>query len=391
VEYSQQQLAVKNRRRSVAKPLFEVRGLRVAVADDRHSIRGGVGPVTDDGEQLPPGWVELLSGVSFSVNEGEVLGLVGESASGKSLMLMGAFGLLSSGARVIGGTSVYRGYEYQPFHPWQGEDDRRSRKEKKQRRIAGTSVAGYNDDEWSRLVGTEVGFMFQNPVGAWTPDLAIGEQSGEALMEHTDMSSEEITDRVYDALGEVYLPRSRRLFGAFRHQLSRGMAQRAMLAAAITKTPSLLIADEPLNGLDAPVAAGIMDLIQDMQKRRGMAMIFITHDLASVARIADRVAVVYGGQIIEQASVDEIFHHPKHPYTSGLIGSIPGLSSGRLHQIEGEAPLLVDLPRDTCPFVERCGYATDVCRTQNTDLTRIGEADVRCHYAADLDLPGIGS
>jgi len=373
----------------VFRPLFEVRGLRVAVADDRNALRNGVGPVTDDGEQLPPGWVELLSGVSFSVNEGEVLGLVGESASGKSLMLMGAFGLLSSGARVIGGTSIYRGYEYQPFHPWKGEDDRRSRKEKKQRRIAGTSVAGYNDDEWSRLVGTEVGFMFQNPVGAWTPDLAIGEQSGEALTEHTDLSSEEITERVYDALGEVHLPRSSRLFGAFRHQLSRGMAQRAMLAAALTKSPNLLIADEPLNGLDAPVAAGIVDLIQDMQKRRGMAMIFITHDLASVARIADRVAVVYGGQIVEQASATEIFHHPRHPYTSGLVGSIPGTAPGRLHQIEGEAPLLVDLPRDRCPFVERCKHAIDICRSGDPAPSVVGASEVRCHLASDLDLPGV--
>ena len=239
------------------------------------------------------------------------------------------------------------------------------------------------------MVGTEVGFMFQNPVGAWTPDLGIGEQSGEALTEHTDMAPEEITERVYDALGEVHLPRSRRLFGAFRHQLSRGMAQRAMLAAALTKAPSLLIADEPLNGLDAPVAAGIIDLIQDMQKRRGMAMIFITHDLASVARIADRVAVVYGGQIVEQASVGEIFHHPKHPYTSGLIGSIPGISTGRLHQIEGEAPLLVDISHDRCPFVERCEHATDICYSDNPAVSVVGDSQVRCHHGSDLDLPGL--
>jgi oligopeptide/dipeptide ABC transporter ATP-binding protein len=375
----------------VPKPLFEVKGLRVAVADDRHSIQTDMGPVTADGEQLSSGWVELLSGVSFAVNEGEVLALVGESASGKSLMLMGAFGLLSSGARVIGGTSTYRGHEYQPFHPWFGEDDKRSRKEQKQRRIAGTAVAGYNDDEWARLIGTEVGFMFQNPVGAWTPDLVIGDQSGEALGEHTDLSDEEITVRVYDALGEVNLPRSSRLFGAFRHQLSRGMAQRAMLAAAITKTPRLLIADEPLNGLDAPVAAGIMDLIQDMQKKRGMAMIFITHDLASVARIADEVAVVYGGQIVEQSSVSEIFHHPKHPYTSGLIGSIPGASTGRLSQIEGEAPLLVDLDRSACSFVERCRYATDICRAGSPGVSSVGASQVRCYHAGELDLPGVKS
>lgn len=373
----------------MSRPLFEVTDLRVAVADERRSMAGGVGPVTDDGEQLGPGWVELIAGVSYSVNAGEVLGLVGESASGKSLLLMGAFGLLSQGARVIGGTTTYRDHEYRPFHPWEGDGDDRSRREHKERRIAGTTVAGYSDDVWARLVGTDIGFMFQNPVGAWTPDLVIGEQSGEVLNEYTDLSSEEIEQRVYDALGEVKLPRSSRFFGAFRHQLSRGMAQRAMLAAALIKAPHLLIADEPLNGLDASVAAGIMDLIQDMQQTRNMAMIFITHDLASVARIADRVAVVYGGQIVEQASATEIFHHPRHPYTSGLIGSIPGVSSGRLRQIDGEAPLLVDLDRSGCSFVDRCAYATDVCRTRNPEVSQVGESEVRCHRATELDLPGI--
>jgi dipeptide transport system ATP-binding protein len=352
-------------------------------------MAGGKGPVTDDGEQLGSGWVELLPGVSYSVDEGEVFALVGESASGKSLMLMGAFGLLSSGARVIGGMSIYRGHEYQPLHPWRGEDDERSRKEKKQRRIAGTAIASYTDNEWARLVGTEVGFMFQNPVEAWTPDLVIGQQSGEALSQHTALSPEEIEERVYDALGEVDLPRSERLFGAFRHQLSRGMAQRAMLAAALTKAPHLLIADEPLSGLDASVAANIMELIRDMQEKRNMAMIFITHDLASVARIANRVAVVYGGQIVELASVSDIYHHPKHPYTAGLIGAIPGASSKRLSQIEGEAPLLVDLDRSACSFTDRCPYATDLCRAQSPEVTVVGRSEVRCHNATELTLAGV--
>lgn len=373
----------------MSKPLFEVTGLRVAIADDRHAIAGGDGPVTDDGEQLGPGWVEILSGVSYSVDEGEVLALVGESAAGKSLMLMGAFGLLSSGARVIGGTSVYLGHSYQPLHPWTGQDDKRSRKEKRQRRIAGTAAAGYTDSEWARLVGLEVGFLFQNPVGAWTPDLVIGEQSGEALDVHTDLTQEEVEQRVFDALGEVSLPRSRRMFGAFRHELSRGMAQRAMLAAALTKAPRLLIADEPLNGLDAPVAAGIMELILEMQRSRNMAMIFITHDLASVARIANRVGVVYGGEIIEQASVVDIFHEPKHPYTAALIGAIPGASRGRLSQIDGEAQQLIDMDRTGCSFAQRCPHATDLCRGQRPEVTVVGGSEVRCHFAGDLSLDGV--
>ncbi|GMQ94106.1 MAG: ABC transporter ATP-binding protein [Acidimicrobiia bacterium] len=371
------------------KSLFEVKDLRVAVADD-HSLTMRVpGPVTDDGEALQSGWVEALSDVSYSVEESEVLGLVGESASGKSLMLMGAFGLLSSGARVIGGTTRYRDHDYKPFHPWLGEDDEPSRRERKQRRTAGTAGARYTDDEFARLIGTEVGFLFQNPIGSWTPDLVIGEQSGEVLEQHSDLSAEEIEDRVYDALGEVNLPKSSRLFGAFRHQLSRGMAQRAMLAAALTKGPHLMIADEPLNGLDASVAAGIMELFREMRDKRGMAMVFITHDLAAVASIADRVAVVYGGEIVEQAPVADIYHDPKHPYTAGLIGSIPGASEGRLSHIEGEAPLLVDIDRRSCPFAPRCKFATDICRSVAPSASIVGSSEVRCHHAEELDLPGI--
>lgn len=369
------------------KSLFEVEGLRVAVADD-HSLVRGVS-VTDDGEALEPGWVEVLSGVSYSVEEGEVLGLVGESASGKSLMLMGAFGLLPSGTRAIGGTTRYRGHEYRPFHPWTGVDEESWRRDLEQRRIAGTAVVRYTDDVFARLVGTDVGFVFQNPIGSWTPDIAIGEQSGEALDEHTDLSVEEIAERVYEALGEVNLPKSSRLLRAFRHELSRGMAQRAMLAAALIKDPHLMIADEPLSGLDPPVAAAIMDLFRDMRDRRNMAMVFVTHDLGAVARIADRVAVVYGGEIVEVAPVDDIFHHPKHPYTSGLVGSIPGVIPGRLRAIDGEAPRLVDVDQGMCTFSERCTYATGICRTVAPGATAVGHSEVRCHHAADLDLLGI--
>lgn len=371
------------------KPLFEVNDLRIAVADSHSLARRVPGPVTDDGEALQTGWVEALSGVSYSVDEGEVLGLVGESASGKSLMLMGAFGLLSSGARVIGGTTRYRDHEYKPFHPWLGEDDEPSRRERTQRRIAGTAVARYTDDEFARLIGTEVGFLFQNPIGSWTPDLVIGEQSGEVLEQHTELSAEDIEERVYNALGEVNLPKSSRLFGAFRHQLSRGTAQRAMLAAALTKGPYLMIADEPLNGLDASVAAGIMELFREMRDKRGMAMVFITHDLAAVASIADRVAVVYGGGIVERAPVAEIYHDPRHPYTAGLIGSIPGASEGRLSQIEGEAPLLVDIDRGSCSFAPRCTFATDICRSVAPRTSIVGASEVRCHHAEELDLPGV--
>jgi len=181
------------------------------------------------------------------------------------------------------------------------------------------------------------------------------------------------------------------MLGAFRHELSRGMAQRAMLAAALTKTPSLLIADEPLNGLDTPVAAAIMDLIKDMQTKRDMAMVIVTHDLAAVAGIADRVVVLYGGEIVEDAPVVDLYHRPKHPYTSGLIGSIPGVSRGRLRHIEGEAPRLVDITRKACSFADRCPFTTAICRSSHPELRVVSDSLVACHHATGEGLPGIGA
>lgn len=370
-------------------PIFQVSDLRIAVFDQEISMTGVPGPYTESGDQLGHGWVEVIPKVSFEVMEGESLALVGESASGKSLTLMGPFGLLSPGARVIGGETRYRDLTYRPGGAVFDPDTKRSRSERKRAGVAGTVVDNLSDDAWAKAIGTEVGFLFQNPIGSWTPVEVIGTQSGEALEYHSDLTPDEINDRVFDALGEVKLPKSKRLFNAFSNELSRGMAQRAMLAAAITKAPRLLIADEPLNGLDAPVAAAIMELILDMRDKRGMAMVIVTHDLAAVARIAERVGVVYGGTIIEHAPTTDIFHRPKHPYTSGLIGSIPGIGTGRLRHIEGEAPRLVETTRSACVFADRCEFVIDVCTTEVPQLERIGATEVACHRATELELPGL--
>lgn len=374
----------------MANPIFQVNDLRVAIFDQALSIHGPPGPYTESGDQLGPGWVEVIPAVSYHVDEGESLALVGESASGKSLTLMGAFGLLSPGAKVIGGETRYRDLTYRPGGAVFDPDKKRSRAERKRAGVAGTVIDDVGDSAWAREVGTDVGFLFQNPIGSWMPVEVIGTQSGEALEYHSDLTPEEVNERVYDALGEVKLPKSNRLFNAFSNELSRGMAQRAMLAAAITKAPHLLIADEPLNGLDAPVAAAIMDLLVDMRDKRGMAMVLVTHDLAAVARIAHRVAVVYGGVIIEQAAVGELYHHPKHPYTSGLIGSIPGAGPGRLRHIEGEAPRLVETLRTGCVFADRCEHAIDICLTTVPQPHKVGGSVVACHRATELDLPGLG-
>jgi len=373
----------------MSRPLFEVKNLRVAVFDQERSLGDEPGPETDGGEVLSSGWVEIVPSISFSVQPGEVLALVGESASGKSLALMGGFSLLSPGARVIGGKTRFREVTFFPDGSDPSDGSKKSgRRQRKQSRTAGTVVADYRNAAWAEAVGTDIGFMFQNPIGSWTPDHVIGAQAGEALAEHSDLSVDEIEARVFDALGEVKLPKSRRLFGAYRHELSRGMAQRAMLAAALTKAPSLLIADEPLNGLDPPVAAAIMDLVRDMQKKRNMAMVIVTHDLAAVASLADRVAVVYGGVIIEEGPVVEIYHRPKHPYTSGLIGSIPGVRDGRLSFIRGEAPRLVDIDRGECVFADRCDFVSETARPSHPTPVSSEKHSLRVTMPTVADCPG---
>lgn len=163
-----------------------------------------------------------------------------------------------------------------------------------------------------------------------------------------------------------------------------------MLAAALIKAPRLLIADEPLTGLDAPVASAILDLIKDMQTERGMAMILVTHDLGVVARVADRVAVMYGGAIVEEGPIGDVYHKPTHPYTSGLLGAVPGVSRQRLRTIGGEAPRLSEIVRDRCVFVDRCPYAIDTCFQTEPRLEAIHQSRSACHRKFNLDLPGVG-
>jgi len=373
----------------VRRRLFEVENLRIAV-EDHHAAnaRGDQPPRSVHGDRLADGWVEVIPGAAYGVNAGETLAIIGESSSGKSLMLLGAFGLLPAGCRVLGGTTTYRGLGFEPGGNREDPERPIRRKERRLLQRAGT-VTDDVDPEWGRAIGTEVGFLFQNPISSWTPILEIGSQAGEALAAHTDLSNDEIRERVVDALGEVQLPKTNRMVRAFSSQLSRGMGQRAMLAAALVKAPRLLIADEPLSGLDVSVSAAILDLIKDLNERRGMAMVIVTHDLAVVARVADRVAVVYGGRIVEEGPIEETFRRPQHPYTSGLLGSIPALATGRLRPIPGEQPPLAEIPRGRCAFAPRCAYASDVCRTREPPSQTTHHGRVACHHAAEISLPGI--
>jgi oligopeptide/dipeptide ABC transporter ATP-binding protein len=324
----------------VTERLFEVDGLTIALR--RH------------GEMVP-----AIDDVAFGVGRGEVLALVGESGSGKSLMLLGSVDLLSPSAVIEGGTTTFDGHVLQQV----------------------------DDADWRRLVGMGIGVLLQDAVGSWDPLIELGPQAGDVLREHEELEDEEISRRVLDALGEVQLPKQRK-FWSFSHEVSRGQAQRAMLAAALLSGPKILLADEPLSGLDVTVARAVLSLIEDLCRDRAMAMVIVTHDLAVVASVADRVAVVYGGRIVEEAPVGALYRSPKHPYTSGLLGSVPGLSRGRLRPIEGDAPELWDLPPG-CAFAPRCPHAVDRCRTEKPGVREIGASRVACHRADELSLEGI--
>jgi oligopeptide/dipeptide ABC transporter ATP-binding protein len=301
----------------------------------------------------------VVRGAAFTVDEAETLALVGESGSGKTLMALGSVDLLPSGARAVSGTTRFRGVVLQDVE----------------------------EADWRKLVGMGIGVLFQDAIGAWDPIELIGDQSGEALEEHQGLSGDELQRRVLDALGRVKLPK-RRSFASFVHEMSRGQAQRAMLAAALLSEPRLLIADEPLSGLDVTVGRAVLDLIEDMRRERAMGMILVTHDLGVVASVADRVAVVYGGMIVEEAPAGVLYRTPRHPYTAGLLRSIPGLGPRRLEPITGESPDLWEVGGG-CPFAPRCAYAVPHCSIDRPPLEPLDGSVVACWRGTELQLEGI--
>ena len=369
------------------RPIFEVHNLGVAVNDfEAAGRRPQEGLMIEPyGPALPFGWVDAIVDVSFSVAPGEVLGIVGESGSGKTLSVMGSLGLLGAGAKVSRGTVLFDG---QQIRPTRSLERQRSKKWRRKVRKRERFLEELLDDEWRHIMGTEVGVLFQNALGGWNPVEIIGAQAGESLDEHTELSILEIQDRVLDALGEVQLPKQSKYL-SFPNELSRGQAQRAMLAAALVKGPRLLVADEPLTGLDAGVAAAILKLIRDMQAKRQMAMIFITHDLAQVASLADRVAIMYGGRIVERGPVDRVFRNPRHPYTEGLLGALPRPGLDRLTPIEGDVPKLTDVPPAQCALAPRCPYAVARCSQELPLLVSSDGRDVACFRTEELELRGV--
>jgi oligopeptide/dipeptide ABC transporter ATP-binding protein len=296
--------------------------------------------------------------LSFSIAAGEVVGLVGESGSGKSITSLAIMRLLPPQARVTGEIL---------FADAGG--------------VAERNLAGLPDESMRRLRGSELAMIFQEPMTALNPVMRVGDQIAEAVLAHCPTSKNEAWQRAVAAMNDVAIPDASRRARDYPHQLSGGMRQRIMIAMAIVNRPRLLIADEPTTALDVTIQAQILELLADLRARFGLTMLFISHDLAVVSHIADRVAVMYAGNLVELGTKRDIFQAPAHPYTRGLLKAVPDLKTDRtqpLQTIEGTVPPLHAMPPG-CPFERRCEYRIAECACVLPDLAEIGSGHwARC-------------
>jgi len=293
------------------------------------------------------GTVHAVNGVSYHLKEGETLGIVGESGCGKSVTVMSMLRLIPSPpGQVVAGTAHYLGKD----------------------------LLKMTDEEIRQVRGAQISMIFQDPMTSFNPVLTIGRQVSEPLEAHMGMTHTQSYDRVAEMLQMVGIPRAKERLNDYPHQFSGGMRQRVMIAMALTCNPQVLIADEPTTALDVTIQAQIVELVKRLRDELGMAIIWITHDLGIIAGLADRVAVMYAGYIIEEASVKELYSNPCHPYTLGLLGSLPRMDEQerrRLISIEGMPPVLFEKPT-SCPFAPRCKYRVDRCLQENPPLQQVG-------------------
>jgi oligopeptide transport system ATP-binding protein len=303
------------------------------------------------------GEVHAVNSVSFHLKPGELLGVVGESGSGKSVTMMSLIGLLPQPpAEVREGQVLLDGHE----------------------------ILGVSDEELRSIRGAKIGFIFQDPMTSLNPVFTVGNQIMEPLRKHLGMGKAAAETRAAELLDLVGIPDARRRLKDYPHQFSGGMRQRVMIAIALACDPRVLIADEPTTALDVTIQAQILELVRDLRKKLGMAIVWITHDLGVIAGIADRVMVMYGGQVVEQAPVKELFANPRHPYTRALLKTIPsmtGAREARLQVIEGQPPIMFAAPI-ACAFRTRCAHAFDRCATENPLRRPVGHGhDVACHWS----------
>ena len=305
------------------------------------------------------GTVTAVRGVSFEVHADEILGVVGESGSGKSVSMLAAFGLLPKSATVSGSV-----------------------------RFKGEELLGPKNKIVRRLRGDRMAMIFQDPLTALNPVHKVGDQIGEAIMAHQPGLTRRAVDaRAIEMLDLVGIPRPAVRAKQYPHEYSGGMRQRAMIAMAIANDPDLIVADEPTTALDVTIQAQVLEVLEDIQKRTGAAIVFITHDLGVIAQLADRVQVMYAGRAAELAAVDDIFFRPMHPYTRGLLDSIPTLDSDgseQLRPIPGSPPSML-VPPGGCAFHPRCPRAIEVCSSVQPELRVLeGEHVSACHVGDEM-------
>lgn len=306
---------------------------------------------TEDGE------VKAVDGVSFILPKGKTLGIVGESGSGKSITALSILQLLASNGKIKGGEI----------------------------RFKGDNLVGYSDKQMREIRGNAISMIFQEPMTSLNPVFTVGQQISESLIKHQKLSKKEALNKSVDLLKLVGIPSPNTRVKNYPYELSGGMRQRVMIAMALACDPEILIADEPTTALDVTIQAQILTLIKELQHRLGMSVIFITHDLGVVAETCDYVAVMYAGQVVEYADIYTLFKEPKHPYTIGLLNSLPrhDVEQDKLEPILGNVPNVRDMPIG-CRFSPRCPAATDLCRAELPALEKDESGnDVRCWIYSD--------
>jgi len=306
--------------------------------------------------------VKAVQDVSFKVREGETVGLVGESGCGKSTIAYGIVNFLGPNGKIIGGNV----------------------------RFLGDDLVGRSEVELKKLRGDRIAMVFQDPMQALNPSVRVGEQLMEVLTCHQSIPTDEAWERSVKMLKRVYMPDPEDVMNRYTHQISGGQQQRIVIAMAMLNNPALLIMDEPTTALDVTVEAAVLDLLEDLKQDFQTANIFITHNLGVVARVSDYLCVMYAGELVERGEIREIFHHPCHPYTMGLLASVPRLGESKLdsvlHPIRGRVPAPTKRPAHECIFAPRCDYATDKCREDRPSMQEIAEAHfARCIYAGEID------
>jgi oligopeptide transport system ATP-binding protein len=308
-------------------PLLDVRNLEIAF-------------YTKDGV------VRAVNGISYSLEKGDTLGIVGESGSGKSVSLLAMLGLI-------------------PMPP--------GKIEKGEILFEGKDLLKLKRGQWGGIRGKQIAMIFQDPMTSLNPVMTIGNQIDEAIKINLGLGQQEARQRTIEVLSQVGMPHAEERCHDYPHQFSGGMRQRVMIAMAISCRPQLLIADEPTTALDVTIQAQIIELVKRLQKELGMTVIWVTHDLGVVARLTKKIIVMYGGSIMERGPIKAIYNHPRHPYTIGLLASVPGATANRqteLNFIPGSPPDMIRLPKG-CPFVARCAYQTEHCSLEKPALEEI--------------------